>query len=71
MSNLNQGGQYNTLGRPTSLPVGKQTYQRSTSDPDLTGSNPSSPDCEVASLIGQYKGSSPKLHVVGSERVVA
>ncbi|XP_064604400.1 dedicator of cytokinesis protein 7-like isoform X2 [Liolophura sinensis] len=52
MSNLNQGGQYNTLGRPTSLPVGKQTYQRSTSDPDLTGSNPSSPDCEVASLIG-------------------
>ncbi len=48
-----QPGSYATLGRPTSLPITKQTHHRSSSDPDLPGSNPSSPDAEVASLISK------------------
>ena len=45
-------GGYATLGRPVSLPVSKATHHRSSSDPDLPGSNPGSPDAEVASLLG-------------------
>ena len=43
-----------TLGRPVSLPLGKQPHHRSSSDPDLPGSNPGSPDAEVAGLLGMY-----------------
>ena len=43
-----------TLGRPVSLPLGKQPHHRSSSDPDLPGSNPGSPDAEVAGIIGMY-----------------
>ena len=43
-----------TLGRPVSLPLGKQPHHRSSSDPDLPGSNPGSPDAEVAGLLGTY-----------------
>ena len=44
---------YSTLGRrPNSLPVGRQPHHRSSSDPDLPGSNPGSPDGEVAQLTG-------------------
>ena len=45
-------GSYATLGRPTTLPMGKPSMHRSNSDPDLGGSNPNSPDAEVASLLG-------------------
>ena len=44
-------GQYATLGRPSSLPVSKQGYQRSSSDPDLPGSTPTTPDGEVAGIF--------------------
>ena len=44
---------YSTLGRPVSLPVAHQPHHRSSSDPDLPGSNPGSPDAEVAALIGE------------------
>ena len=47
------GGGYATLGRPVSLPVSHQSHLRSSSDPDLPGSNPGSPDHEVASIIGE------------------
>lgn len=43
---------YNTLGRPSSLPISKQSYQRSTSNPDLAGLTPTSPDAEVLAYIG-------------------
>ncbi|PVD22808.1 hypothetical protein C0Q70_16064 [Pomacea canaliculata] len=43
---------YNTLGRPSSLQLAKQNYQRSTSNPDLAGNTPTSPDAEVISLMG-------------------
>ncbi|XP_070194616.1 dedicator of cytokinesis protein 7-like isoform X3 [Littorina saxatilis] len=43
---------YNTLGRPSSLPLNKQSYQRSTSNPDLAGNTPTSPDAEVLAFIG-------------------
>ncbi|XP_041359192.1 dedicator of cytokinesis protein 7-like isoform X2 [Gigantopelta aegis] len=42
---------YATLGRPSSLPISKQAYQRSTSNPDLAGLTPTSPDAEVAGFI--------------------
>ena len=46
---------YATLGRPSSLPISKQTYQRSTSNPDLAGLTPTSPDAEVAGFVmGQF-----------------
>lgn len=45
---------YNTLGRPASLPLSRQNYQRSTSNPDLAGSTPTSPDVEVGNLMGRY-----------------
>ncbi|XP_059178065.1 dedicator of cytokinesis protein 7-like isoform X2 [Physella acuta] len=37
---------YATLGRPSSLPVSKTNYQRSSSNPDLAGNTPTSPDME-------------------------
>lgn len=46
---------YNTLGRPSSLPLSRQNYQRSTSNPDLAGSTPTSPDAEVGNFLGKYK----------------
>ncbi|XP_052102074.1 dedicator of cytokinesis protein 7-like [Mytilus californianus] len=45
---------YNTLGRPSSLPLSRQNYQRSTSNPDLAGSTPTSPDAEVGNFLGRY-----------------
>lgn len=45
---------YNTLGRPSSLPLSRQNYQRSTSNPDLAGSTPTSPDAEVGNFMGRY-----------------
>ena len=45
---------YNTLGRPSSLPLSKQSYQRSTSNPDLAGNTPTSPDAEVLAYIGTF-----------------
>ena len=45
---------YNTLGRPSSLPLSKQNYQRSTSNPDLAGNTPTSPDAEVLAYIGTF-----------------
>ncbi|KAK6180566.1 hypothetical protein SNE40_012697 [Patella caerulea] len=39
---------YATLGRPSSLPVSKHSCMRSTSNPDLAGNTPTSPDAEVA-----------------------
>ena len=45
-------GAYATLGRPVSLPVAKQSRHRSSSDPDLPGSPPVTPDCEVAGIMG-------------------
>ncbi|XP_076463063.1 dedicator of cytokinesis protein 7-like isoform X1 [Babylonia areolata] len=44
---------YNTLGRPSSLPLSKQSYQRSTSNPDLAGNTPTSPDAEVIAYMGK------------------
>ena len=57
-----------TLGRPVSLPLGKQPHHRSSSDPDLPGSNPGSPDAEVAGLLGMYwnpywKRHRPHIHI--------
>ncbi|ESP02458.1 hypothetical protein LOTGIDRAFT_199704 [Lottia gigantea] len=43
---------YATLGRPSSLPINKQSCLRSTSNPDLAGQTPTSPDAEVAGFIG-------------------
>ena len=47
---------YNTLGRPSSLPISKANYQRSTSNPNLSGITPTSPDSEVLSFIGMLHG---------------
>ena len=47
------GSNYGTLGRPVSMPAAKVIHHRSNSDPDLPGSNPQSPDNEVASLMGK------------------
>ena len=44
---------YNTLGRPSSLPVSGKGYQRSTSNPDLAGNTPTSPDDEVHGFFGK------------------
>ncbi|XP_069126839.1 dedicator of cytokinesis protein 7-like isoform X2 [Argopecten irradians] len=52
LPNLNSSSGYNTLGRPSSLPVSKQPYQRSNSNPDLAGSTPTSPDNEVQGIVG-------------------
>ncbi|XP_052826042.1 dedicator of cytokinesis protein 7 isoform X2 [Octopus bimaculoides] len=49
-------GQYPTLGRPSSLPVNKPGYQRSSSDPDLSGSTPTTPDAEVIHIMNFTKG---------------
>lgn len=42
---------YATLGRPSSLMISPTARHRSTSDPDLPGSAPVSPDAEVACLM--------------------
>ncbi|BFY99508.1 hypothetical protein BsWGS_02548 [Bradybaena similaris] len=44
---------YATLGRPSSLPVSKANYQRSSSNPDLAGSTPTSPDLEFSTFTGR------------------
>ncbi|GFN96684.1 dedicator of cytokinesis protein 7-like [Plakobranchus ocellatus] len=43
---------YATLGRPSSLPVSKANYQRSSSNPDLAGNTPTSPDLEFSTFMG-------------------
>merc|ERR1719483_535457 len=40
---------YNTLGRPSSLPVSKAAYHRSSSNPDLAAT-PTSPEYELAAF---------------------
>lgn len=45
---------YATLGRPSSLPVSKTSYQRSSSNPDLAGSTPTSPDMEFSNFSGGF-----------------
>lgn len=49
---LNSPTSYATLGRPSSLPLSKQNYQRSTSNPNLLGITPTSPDAEVMAFMG-------------------
>ncbi|XP_048256489.1 dedicator of cytokinesis protein 7-like isoform X1 [Haliotis rufescens] len=63
-----QGG-YNTLGRPSSLPITKQSYMRSTSNPDLAGQTPTSPDAEVFSFnAGRFeRGGSVKMDDIGTQ----
>ncbi|XP_060603802.1 dedicator of cytokinesis protein 7-like isoform X2 [Ruditapes philippinarum] len=46
---------YATLGRPSSLPINKQAYQRSTSNPDLT--TPTTPEAEMAGFFSNRAGS--------------
>ncbi|XP_053393820.1 dedicator of cytokinesis protein 7-like isoform X3 [Mercenaria mercenaria] len=46
---------YATLGRPSSLPLNKQAYQRSTSNPDLT--TPTTPEAEMAGFFSNRAGS--------------
>ena len=53
---------YATLGRPVSLPISRQQRVLSSSDPDLTSSNPASPDNDVSTYSGQC---SPPVIVVG------
>ena len=48
---MNVGSGYQTLGRPASLPINKQNYQRSTSNPDLA-TTPTTPDAEVSGYFG-------------------
>ncbi|XP_005089591.1 dedicator of cytokinesis protein 7 isoform X1 [Aplysia californica] len=47
------GQGYATLGRPSSLPVAKANYHRSSSNPDLAGSTPTSPDFEFSTFSGR------------------
>ncbi|KAL5022031.1 hypothetical protein ScPMuIL_001186 [Solemya velum] len=82
--NLLSPSGYNTLGRPSSLSVIKQSYQRSNSNPDLAGSTPTSPDAEVATLIankfldrsGSMKGDEynmfqqPNYHKIRGKKLV-
>ncbi|XP_061192678.1 dedicator of cytokinesis protein 7-like isoform X2 [Saccostrea echinata] len=46
---------YNTLGRPSSLPVSNKSFQRSTSNPDLNALTPTSPDNEISAILGGTK----------------
>ena len=48
----NMGGGYSTLGRPNTLSLSKQAYQRSSSNPDLA-ITPTSPDAEMAGFFGE------------------
>ena len=50
---MNVGSGYQTLGRPASLPINKQNYQRSSSNPDLA-TTPTTPDAEVTGYFGRY-----------------
>ncbi|KAK3089282.1 hypothetical protein FSP39_002319 [Pinctada imbricata] len=59
---------YNTLGRPSSLPVTNKGYQRSTSNPDLAGNTPTSPDDEVHGIFGTFGGAAKYLDRTGSMR---
>ncbi|RUS71322.1 hypothetical protein EGW08_020919, partial [Elysia chlorotica] len=43
---------YATLGRPSSLPVCSANHQRSSSNPDLAGNTPTSPDYEFSAFTG-------------------
>jgi len=45
---------YATLGRPVSLPISRMPRVLSSSDPDLTSSNPTSPDNDMANYSGQF-----------------
>ncbi|KAL3867584.1 hypothetical protein ACJMK2_040468 [Sinanodonta woodiana] len=47
---------YNTMGRPSTLPINKQTYQRSSSNPDLAAT-PTTPDAEMGGFFGNRGGS--------------
>ncbi|XP_062614003.1 dedicator of cytokinesis protein 7-like [Saccostrea cucullata] len=49
------GSGYNTLGRPSSLPVSNKSFQRSTSNPDLNALTPTSPDNEISAILGGTK----------------
>jgi len=49
---LGLGSGYNTMGRPSTLPLGHGGYQRSTSNPDLT--TPTTPEAEVAGFFSMY-----------------
>ena len=53
--NLGQshGQGYATLGRPSSLPVSKANYHRSSSNPDLAGNTPTSPDFDFSAFSGR------------------
>lgn len=42
------GSGYNTLGRPSSLPVSNKNFPRSSSNPDLNALTPTSPDNEIS-----------------------
>ncbi|XP_056020103.1 dedicator of cytokinesis protein 7-like isoform X2 [Ostrea edulis] len=46
---------YNTLGRPSSLPVSNKAFQRSSSNPDLNALTPTSPDHEISAILGGTK----------------
>lgn len=45
------GSGYATLGRPSSLPINQQNYQRSSSNPDLT--TPTTPEAEMAGFFSK------------------
>lgn len=46
------GSGYNTLGRPSSLPVSNKNFPRSSSNPDLNALTPTSPDNEISAILG-------------------
>ncbi|XP_052686724.1 dedicator of cytokinesis protein 7-like isoform X4 [Crassostrea angulata] len=49
------GSGYNTLGRPSSLPVSNKNFPRSSSNPDLNALTPTSPDNEISAILGGTK----------------
>jgi len=46
---------YGTVGRPVSLPISRQQRVLSNSDPDLTSSNPTSPDNDTSAYSGEFR----------------
>ncbi|XP_052775389.1 dedicator of cytokinesis protein 7-like isoform X2 [Mya arenaria] len=54
-SQMSVGSGYNTMGRPSTLPIGTGGYQRSTSNPDLT--TPTTPEAEMAGFFSNRTGS--------------
>ncbi|XP_052274365.1 dedicator of cytokinesis protein 7-like isoform X2 [Dreissena polymorpha] len=67
---LNIGSGYSTMGRPSTLPLSSQNYQRSSSNPDLT--TPTTPDGELAGFFANRTGSMRNAedygHAVGRSR---